>query len=948
MDSRPTRLEVLGPLRLLVAGADVQLGAPKQQAVLAMLALHAGSVVSKQALIDGVWGEQVPATAMGSLYTYLSNLRLALAGSQLELVRSGGGYRLEFDAALLDVSQVLELVGLPQDRDQGRPVGPAYATDGPAAERERIEAALSRWHGPDALAGVPGPYAEQRRADYERLRRRLATRRARLAIEAGHAEAAVQQLRAELARHPYDEQLAALLLTALGLTGRRSEALSFFDDFRQQLVEELGVEPGPEVRAARDRATRANQSGNAPVAADETTFVGRAAEIDTVLGLAALASDDPAELGRSIATVITVVGIGGIGKSAFAAECARRLAGQFTDGQFTIDLNGYAPNTAPLSKHEILHALLRGVGVESIPDDYSARLDRYRHAMRTSRRLIVLDNARPSSDLADLVDVGPANLIILTSRDHLTHLVRAHHAQRVHLAHLSPLEARTLLAATIDRSRLSGHRSDLTRLARLCDNLPLALHIAAQQINTRPGHDVAALVDALAHAGNRLDVLQLDDRAGTGTSPPSVRAAFQWSYEKLPRDASRQLRALATLPCDAFPPLFVATVTNQPPDAARNATTVLLEQHLLEQSGNGYTMHDLTRACALEAAADDSVDSHDEAVVRAAAWYVASMANGHDIMGFPAWPPLTDWPNCAPQTFASIGDFTAWMSVHIRSVAALIPAAHHAGYPDHGARLASLTFPYFHNSGRLTEWVAVVNDGLAAAEAADDTEERASLLNTLGVAMSRMGDHGRAILRFQESLDLHAEEDPGRAGVLGNLAWALCRAGRHEEALDVAIEELREADKFSDAYYRIGSLVTLSEIYVVTGRSELAITSVQQALAIDDADALVQYEANLLVSLGIARRLLNQLDQSRTAFRRALVVARGHRQTYQEAIAEFELARTEAAAGNTELARTTAQRAEGRFHDLASKEEADVTAFLAELDAGTRPGEPESLRTTCP
>ncbi len=930
MDVRPTRIGVLGPLRLDVADKALGLGPPKQQAALAILALNANAVVSKDALVDGIWGEDVPATALGNLYTYLSNIRTILHGSQLQLVRASGGYRLDFDVELLDVSRVLELI----EQQQGQ-------LDEPEKALASAEEAIGYWRSPETLTGVPGPFAAQRRVEFDRLRQRLAASRARLCIQVQRPDAAADQLVLELTHHPYDEQLASLLITALGLSGRRSEALSFFGEFRRKLVRELGVEPGADVQQACDRIAALERSGPSARAgggtghaAPATTFVGRAAEIDLMLAVASNARADSVALGRAAAPVVAVVGAGGIGKSAFAAECARRLADQFGDGLLTVDLNEFGSSSAPLTKAEALHALLRALGDDRIPNDDEARLARYQHAMRTSRRVVVIDNAADVSDISELVNVGPENFVIVTSRDRLAKLVARHQAHRIELPRLSSVEARTLVASKIERDRIGRHRSELIRLCRLCDHLPLALHIAAEQINSRPGLDVPGLVEEFAGAARRLDLLELQGGDGSANS---VRAAFLWSYERLHPDAARLLRLLAGLPCNLFTPLLAAAVSDQPLASTTTGMLSLVDHHLLERVDDGFVMHDLTRAFAIEIG--ERLESREGALTRATIWFITSLHTGHDVFGSPSRIDCPTVSNCSPQKFVSPDGYISWMSTYTRTVAALVPAAHKAGHPELAWKLATLTYSYFYMSGRLTEWVAVLEDGLAAAQACGSAVGQTRLLSHLGVAYSRQGDNDTAIRSYEQALTLSSDDDlHTRAMVLCNLASTLREAGRYDEALSAALDAVPVAEATGAAYPRLGVLDALCEIYAEMGKAELAVTRAQEALRSQETDALIPFEGNLLISLGTARRTLNQFGPARTAFRRALIITQGQRDRYHEALAEFGLARTEYACDNVGLARTLAQRARQHFRELDAEEEGAVAAFLAHISRSSYPG----------
>jgi DNA-binding SARP family transcriptional activator len=215
------RFTVLGPVRGWHGESELELGSPQQRAVLAMLLLGRGRQVSLAGLISGLWGEQVPLAATGTVRTYASRLRHVLdpgAGRRRDqLIQSAGdGYRLRADSVLLDLNTFerrVHAAGTARDRQDD------------AASARLLRAALGLWQG-TALAGVPGPHADAQRALLTELR--LAAAEEKLGLEiplGGHARAAAE-LRALLAEHPFRERLVELLMFALYRAGRQAEALA--------------------------------------------------------------------------------------------------------------------------------------------------------------------------------------------------------------------------------------------------------------------------------------------------------------------------------------------------------------------------------------------------------------------------------------------------------------------------------------------------------------------------------------------------------------------------------------------------------------------------------------------------------------------------------------------------------------------------------------------------
>jgi DNA-binding SARP family transcriptional activator len=212
---------LLGPLEAVVDGTPVQLAAAKPRALLALLLLDRNHVVSNDRLIDELWGEAPPGQATKTLQVYVSQLRKALGPDRL--VTRPPGYLLRVEDGELDLERFEQLTG------EARSLPPAEA-------RDRLGQALALWRGPpEAVAAHLG---ELREAAYEDW--------LEASVESG--DAVVPQLEELVAREPLRERPRALLMLALYRSGRQAEALELFRRTRELFVDELGIEPGPELR----------------------------------------------------------------------------------------------------------------------------------------------------------------------------------------------------------------------------------------------------------------------------------------------------------------------------------------------------------------------------------------------------------------------------------------------------------------------------------------------------------------------------------------------------------------------------------------------------------------------------------------------------------------------------------------------------------------------------
>jgi DNA-binding SARP family transcriptional activator len=248
------RFTVLGPVRGWRAKAEIELGPPQQRAMLAMLLLARGRQVPLDALIGGLWGEQIPRAATNTIRTYASRLRRVLdpgAGRRREqLIESAGdGYRLRPEGLGLDLATFkrrLLLARAARDRHDA------------AAGTRLLREALGLWQG-EALAGVPGPYADAQRVLLAELRLAAAEEMLALDISLGEHVRATAELRALVAEHPFRERLVELLMLALYRAGRQAEALLAYQATRHRLGEELGIDPGPALRAMHQRVLQADR-----------------------------------------------------------------------------------------------------------------------------------------------------------------------------------------------------------------------------------------------------------------------------------------------------------------------------------------------------------------------------------------------------------------------------------------------------------------------------------------------------------------------------------------------------------------------------------------------------------------------------------------------------------------------------------------------------------------
>jgi DNA-binding SARP family transcriptional activator len=360
-----TLYRVLGPLGLEHDGRAVPIGSALQRRLLAVLLVHARAVISADRLIDIMWGERPPAAARQGLWTCVARLRHALqdptgpTASEV-LVTQAPGYLLAVDPEQVDAGRFERLLADASAIGAGRP----------RAAAEILDQALGLWRGPALVEFADEPFAAAEAARLDELRVVAMERRFDVDLAVGaHAEL-VGQLRAFTAQHPLRERPRSQLMLALYRSGRQAEALEAFTAYRHLLEDELGLEPSESLRAQQAAILRqAAELDEPPAAAEEhdgraaallieahdapaeaTSFVGRVDDI----------AEAAARIGE--ARLVTLTGIGGVGKTRLARRAAVAVSAQFEDGVSWCEL-------APLTEPEaVAPALATSLGVRRQPD----------------------------------------------------------------------------------------------------------------------------------------------------------------------------------------------------------------------------------------------------------------------------------------------------------------------------------------------------------------------------------------------------------------------------------------------------------------------------------------------------------------------------------------------------------------------------------------------------
>lgn len=605
------QFSVLGPVRLHRQGVEAGAGQPRQCAVLASLLLRAGRPVSLSKLVEDVWGDEAPPSAVGSVRTYVYRLRQALGSqcdSSVRLV--DGGYLLHIQPDALDLNRFKETAAKARE---------ARSTGDLAAAAGLLSEGLEMWKGV-ALAGVPGPFAGQQRSVLGELRLACAEEQLACEVERGRYAEAAAELSALLVEHPLRERVCGLLMTALYGAGRQSEALTIYHTTSHLLRQRLGVNPSPELQQVHERILSGRfqlpRSADRPKIAPQTppppnapaqlpaalpSLVGREREQEQVERLVA-----DAEASSSVA-ICTVGGLAGVGKTAFATTVAHRLADRFPDGQLFADLQGAGPEAAPRDPADVLEGFLQSFGVhpKDIPETTRARGLMFRGLLANRRVLVVLDNAWSTDQLKHLLPGGTGSMALVTSRMQLHALVAEFQALPLTLMPLSQTDARSLLARRLGAARTAAEPEAVDRIIRLAGQLPLALANVAARAAYRPQLRLTSLADEYeAPERGTLDAFASDEDQAL-----DVRTSITRSYRLLDTETAALFRDLSACPDPMFAAWQVADLAGRPESRVRQILSRLIRAHLISEVGPGrYSWNRLVAAYAAEQAGQGLLD----------------------------------------------------------------------------------------------------------------------------------------------------------------------------------------------------------------------------------------------------------------------------------------------------------------------------------------------------
>ncbi|MEO3785724.1 BTAD domain-containing putative transcriptional regulator [Actinocorallia sp. B10E7] len=808
---------VLGALEVLRSGVPVSLPSRAQRALLARLLLAGGQVVNAEDLVDAVW-EEPPQRARHALHTNVSRLRSRLGDGLL--VTRPPGYLLDVRPEAVDAVRF----------EKGLRQAEGLLDEAPAEALRLLDEVLGLWRGP-AYAEFAGSFAQGPAVRLDELRLSARETRCEAALGAGLIDRALAELRELASAHPLRERPHGLLMRASYLAGRQSEALEIYRSLRERLLDELGLEPSPELERLHERLLRQELTGPAPSpqaprgrvpAPPSTALIGRTSELNELREL------------LKESRIVTLVGPGGVGKT--------RLAGEATaDGTACwIDLTPVGdPEDVPPTFADAL----------GLPEPVSGTVaDLLVSSLRSRRLLLVVDNCEHVIDaVAELLDrivrCCPQIAVLATSRELLS-------VEDERVLTVPPLEeeAVTLFG---ERLRASGgpelRDEDIPLAAELCarlDGLPLAIELAAARARSL---GLATVADRPA-----LDLLS-GGRRTSRIHHRSLRAVLDWSFALLGPAERVLLRRLAVFAGEFRLADAEAVCADGLLSAARipDALAGLSDKSMIASpAGDRYRLLDTVRAYGAELLAAHGEDlrlaaehtRHQIDLLRQAPYAELGEARPSELRAALRWTCAHN-ADLAVRLAAALGPYALY---HMRfefqewaERAAQLPGA--AGHPLLGVALSSAAWGAW-GRGDFTRARDLARRGVSAGPREIPPFEALLVLSDVALLEGRFDDcvaHCAEASRILDPGDL-----PSRAGLLCLQALGLSYRGDVEDALATAAEGLAVAERLGSPILRAYASYAMGEVRLWNDP--------ETALAhLDEARALAR-EAGALLVEGLA------------------------------------------------------------------------------------------------
>ncbi|MEU1518976.1 BTAD domain-containing putative transcriptional regulator [Streptomyces sp. NPDC005811] len=958
------RFSVLGPVRAWRDGREVELGPPQQRALLALLLARPRQPIEVEQIVDMLWGDEPPVSALTVVYRYIGLLRrllepdLPTRASGHWLLRGAGGYRMEMDPESLDL---LRFRRLARDARAARDSGAAHLGVPLYVE------ALALWQGPTA-DGIPSVVrAHPVFTALDRERHTLVKEAADVALRCGAAGELLGALRRCATERPMDEPLHARLLHALAATGRSQEAARTYQAVRARLEEELGIGPGPELRAAArlalsgriDPVEPAGEGGPPPAAP------ARSRAWDTHPVPAQLPPDLPVFVGRrrelarmplpavDRVAVVGVSGTPGVGKTSLALHWAHRAAADFPDGQLYANLRGFRPGEPRANPAVVLGSFLQALGVppEDVPADAQGRARLYRKTLFGRRVLVVLDDVRDAEHIQPLLPGAPGCLAVVTSRGVLDERDLGERdlgekdselggARVLTLEPFDADDARDCLTARLGGERVAAEEDAVAEIIDLTAGQPLALAVVAARAAARGVIPLAVTAAELR-----------ESRVGPDTAA-DLRAALDASYTVLSPAAAGLYRSLAGYPGRTFSAFAAAAAAGVPVQRARDMLAEFVRVGLTTVvADHRYAWHPLLRAHSTELAL-----AHDDGPTRRAARHRILDHGLRTLRGAtrelsPNSAPTalpTDCtaaePGTSPPEHLARDQALAWFGAELPVLLELARHAARDGLHRYVWEVVWALEVLLDRQGLHHDDDAIRRSALEAARRLDDPTAVARMHRAVGRAAARQGRYDDAHAHLISALRLSAEVGEAGEEAAGHLEFGhlYVRQGHYGQAVHHWEQAVTKYRSIGDALGYSTALHALGGTHGLAGQHRKALVRTRQALESLRGLNEPHAEAAAWQQLGDCHLRCGSRRRAVVTYRRALGLYRAVGDRHNEYRSLVRLGDAHHAAGEASTARTAwrqalAIRECARFPPLSEQPSSDaLRAGLRVAAAGSR------------
>ncbi|SEU30163.1 AfsR/SARP family transcriptional regulator [Nonomuraea wenchangensis] len=924
-DAPAPLFRLLGPV-VLEAGAGRVTFTGKQGALLTVLLLHAGQVVSTPRLAETVWDPPMPSAPAARVRMLVSEVRRACAAVGADVIETRRpGYLLSPGAGGIDLTLFRSQVALARE---------AAAAGRHAEALAHYERALSWWRGAP-LDGVTGSFAEARAERLHGLKLDALEERQEVLLTLDRYGDVVSEVSALADEAPLRERLHGQLMRALYESGRRTEALEVYRRLRRRMVDELGLEPTYELRRLQSRILRSDpppvsagdgagppgpdgggpQAG-APAAARPAvvlpvpcqlpapppSFTNRDHELEEL--------DDLRRPGTDGVGVAAISGPGGIGKTWLALHWAHARRDRYPDGQLYVNLRGFDEAEEPVPPGTVLRQFLGALGMPDavIPTGQEAQAALYRSLLADRRLLVVLDNARDSAQVTSLIPGSPGCTVLVTSRNPLTALHTTHSARLLKVGAFSEEESRRMLRRHLGADRMAADPGAVAALVEHSGGLPLALGVLTSRAATDPGFPLAALTQELRDPATRLDALE------TGDLGAGLRAVFRSSYAALDATSARLFLLLGSAPGPDVGLAAAAVLAGLPMSATRTLLSALEAAGLVRRlTPARYWMHDLVRLYAAERAALDlPARELGQALSRLVETQAATACAADRLLSphrlaVPSSPaPLRGVSPPGAVPFADAAAALAWFEAELPGLTATQLLAEELGLDQACWRLAWGLTTFLLRRYLTRERLGVWTVALAAARRIGDLRVLALCHWQAGYAYAHIGADrlGEGLENLNRALELfeQAGDRSGQAQVHHTVAWVWSVRGQPERGLEHARAALRIQHDAGDLVWEANALSALGWIHLQLGEHETARELCEQALTLFRHHHDESGEAATLDTLGGLALRQGAHERALDLYEQCLAVRAGNGNAFQAADTLVGLGDTHHALGQTERA----------------------------------------------